>query len=116
MGRKLTTKQFPAVNITLPDVWLGAHLIRYDQAVRDASEISRGAIPVSLLLAGVDVPKIIADFAVALCLLDSFEIEGMPVGSRAQWRPDQVPITVMVWVKETVFEDFLKSFKVPKNS
>lgn len=110
------THEYPldaSITITLPEQWLGDHLIRYEQATK-AADLAQGAMPPEVM-SGMPTPGIISDFVVALCILDDWTIPNMPANMRA-WRVDKVPLQVMLWVRHTTMTSFKEALVVPKNS
>lgn len=100
--------------IHLPDEWLCDHLLRYQAAQKKIQVLAKGAIPEDAIpLEGM--PQLLTDLALALCLLDDYELPGLPAANPAMWRIDKCPLRVAVWVKATVLDDFATSLTIPKN-
>ena len=89
------------VSITLPDEWLGKHNVRQLEAIDALKEQS--------------LPPVWRDFSVAMALVSDWRIPHMPA-NRDEWQVENVPIRVMVWVRDVVLDSFSEAFVVPKNS
>lgn len=85
--------------IELPDRWLGAHLIRYQEANEK--------------LAGGTLPALLASFARHAALLDDWNLPGVN-GNPENWDLAKADLQVVSWVNEVVNADFSQAFIVPK--
>lgn len=83
----------------MPPVWLGEHATRRDEAVEQAQ--AKG------------LEQTLTKFAVALALLDDWNIEGLN-GNPENWDFSKLDLQVISWVNNDVLEDFTKSLIVPK--
>ena len=87
--------------VEIPDEWLGAHLLRRDQALK-ALEPYRADI--TLWRA-----------ALSLVLADDWGgVRGLEGRDPAQWDLTITPVAVLEWLCESVFDDFARCFVVPK--
>ncbi len=103
MGRRIDCplEGFEAVYLVLPDVWLGLHAARRDQAIEQARPYK------SLSL---------TEFGIALALLEDWGgITGLG-GPPDKWDFGQVPLRLLSWISGTVLDDFGRDLHVPKGS
>lgn len=112
--RELTYPLNQAYKIYLPDEWLGDHLLTYQNARERIQTIAKGSLPEEKVPTE-GLPQALTDLALALCLLDDFDLPGLPAGNPGVWRVDQCPLRVAIWVKTVVLDDFATSFTLPKN-
>ena len=84
--------------VVLPDVWLGRHAQRRDQAVEAAHKYNSGTL---------------TQFAVAMALLEDWSLPGLP-GNVELWDFTKLDLHLIVWVTETVLGDFAEAFTIPK--
>ena len=88
--------------IELPDEWLGEHAARRDEAYQQAEEKK--------------LPQVLANFAVALALLENWEeIPGL-AGNPEKWELGKVAWPVIAWITGFVFGDIARALEIPKNS
>ena len=90
--------QYKDAWIALPDVWLGIHAQRRDEAIQ--------ALP-------DNTGRTLTEFAVALALLDDWNIPGL-AGNPENWDFKSIDLQIIAWVNAVVPPDFLKCFIVPK--
>lgn len=93
--------RFPDAWIDLPDLWLGQHAQRRDDAVEQAQEKGFGTT--------------LLNFAVAIALLDDWNLPGLG-GNPEKWDFTQLDLGLINWVINTTIGDFNKCFEVPKVS
>ena len=84
----------------MPDEWLGIHARRRDEAREKAAGL----------------PQTLANFAIAMALLDDWDDLPGIGGNPAAWDFDAIPWALIGWVSEQVFTDLRESLRVPKNS
>ncbi len=103
MGREVGCPwpKYAKCKVTLPDVWLGEHAARRDQAIEEAIEFKSESL---------------TRMAVSLALLDDWEnIPGLD-GPPEKWEYSKVPLKIMAWLDEVVLADFVADLTVPKVS
>ncbi len=87
--------------VEIPDEWLGAHLLRRDQATKALEPYRADA---TLWRA-----------ALSLVLADNWGgVRGLEGHDPAQWDLTITPVAVLEWLCESVFDDFARAFVVPK--
>jgi len=93
---------YPSAWVDLPDEWLGAHLLKRDAGIRAATKYGNDKLVM---------------FAISLCVADGWDgIPGLVGRDPAQWDFGRVPLSIIAWLEEAVFDDFSKAFTVPKAS
>lgn len=96
---RVTSPYSPEHYIDVPDEWLGKHARRHDEAAER----------------GKDLPPTWRDFAVAMALLDDWNLPGLPKNPEL-WDFEGLNLHVMMWVKTAVLSSYYDCYKVPKNS
>ena len=95
---------YPDAYVILPAEWLGAHLLRRDEAVRAAQAHPHANATLTVA-------------TVALALADEWGgIPGLSGDDPAHWDLTQTPLPLLLWLEVVVWRDFLMTFEVPKNS
>jgi hypothetical protein len=85
--------------IELPDVWLGLHAQRHDEALAKSK----------------DLPATWREFVIAIALLDNWQLPGL-TGRPETWDLGKMDLHVMAWVKSATLTSYYECFQVPKNS
>jgi len=101
MGRRIDCN-IDGINntyIVLPDIWLGKHVQRRDDAINKATDQNLG--------------ETLTDFAVAMALLDDWQIPALP-GNVDNWDFQKLDLRLIAWIRQTVLVDFNKCFIIPK--
>lgn len=93
---------FEDVYVELPEHWLGKHVILRDQAIEASKDL--GSMELTNLV-------------VNLNLVEGFgNIPGIKGTEPEKWRPEETPLAIMAWLIETVTNDYLAAYNIPKNS
>jgi len=87
--------------VEIPGEWLGAHLLRRDQALK---ALEQYRADVTLWRASLSL--VLAD--------DWGGVRGLEGRDPAQWDLTVTPIAVLEWLCESVFDDFARAFVIPK--
>ena len=96
---RLQSPYDPVHYIELPDEWLGKHAKRHDDAAA----------------AGSELPATWRDFAVAMALLDDWNLPGVAKNSEL-WDFAELGLPLMIWVKTAVLQSYYRCYEIPKNS
>ena len=86
--------------IELPEVWLGKHAQRRDQAIEAAEKYKSNTL---------------TEFAVAMALLDNWNLPGL-AGNPDAWDFTLLDLRLMAWVRNETLQSFGRCFIVPKGS
>ena len=86
--------------IEVPDDWLGIHAQRRDEVVQKQ---------------GGRYGKTVLDFAIALALLDDWNLPNL-TGNPEKWDLMSVPLQIVYWVIVTTLTPFWECMIIPKNS
>ncbi len=86
--------------VEFPDVWLGKHAARRDQAIKAAEKYNS---------------QTVTNFAAALAILDEWSLPGLN-GNPENWDFLTLDLRLLAWVPAVVFPSFGACFEVPKNS
>ena len=102
MGRRFECpfSEYPDAWIELPDVWLGRHAQRRDQAVEAARRYNS---------------ETMTAFAAAMALLENWRLPGLE-GNPEHWDFSALDLRLIAWVSQVVLGDFAKAWEIPKNS
>ena len=92
---------YPGAYVVLPGEWLGAHLLRRDEAVRATAAFNSESL---------------RNAAIALAVAD--EWGGVPgiTGKPDEWDLRKTPVPLLMWLEREVFLSFAEAFVVPKAS
>ncbi len=84
-------------HVTIPDVWLGLHYHAYLDAMESAK----------------DVRGVLQKFIVSIAICDDFHLPGL-TGKAENWDLMKCDLRLMVWVSQSVVDNFTSCFVVPK--
>ena len=93
---------YPLAWVELPDEWLGAHLLKRDAGIKAAAKFGNDKLVI---------------FAISLCIAEGWAgLPGIEGRDPARWDFERVPLAIITWLEEAVFDDFSRAFVVPKVS
>lgn len=88
--------------VELPPEWLGEHLLKRDQAVRASLKLNNSEITMA---------------AISLCIVEDWGgIPGLTGKDPAGWDFTKVPLPLLTWLEQAVFDSFKQAFSIPKAS
>lgn len=91
--------EFENAWIELPEIWLGKHAEKRDQAISASEKLNLG--------------NTLTSFSVAMSLMDNWELPGL-TGNPEKWDFSQLDLRLILWVIETVIGSFNKCYEISK--
>lgn len=87
--------------VVIPTEWTGAHLIKRDEIVT------------KMIGTGFEHSEDMRRLAISLGLAEKINIPSLD-DDPEKWDISVIPLPVLIWLTEVVFDDFLAAFFVPK--